>query len=139
MWKNCSVSVDGPTRAFALERQALARIAASSCGADLRVLLRLTMAVNTIEFRGPAPANVDRHQLPSSNVVDTHRFEETINGRVYHIEVSAVQPDRWRAYIVPLAGGPTAMMPFYGSTPNEAASLLVRWLTRAHDAASKTV
>jgi len=45
--------------------------------------------------------------------VTLHRFEETINGRAYEIEVSAVRPDRWRAYLVNLAGGPTALMPFY--------------------------
>ena len=27
---------------------------------------------------------------------------------------------------------PTAMMPFYGPTPDEAADLLGRWLTLAH-------
>ena len=65
-----------------------------------------------------------------------HRFEETINGRVYEIEVLAVQPNRWRAYLVSLTGGPTALMPFYGQTPGEASDLLVRWLTRAHRVAS---
>ena len=83
-----------------------------------------------------------RHQPPASghhNVEHLLRFEESINGRIYQIEVSAVQPDRWRAYVVTLAGGPTAMMPFYGSTPDEAAALLVGWLTRAHHVASKPV
>ena len=65
-----------------------------------------------------------------------HRFEETINGRVYEIEVSAVRPDRWRAYLVTLTGGPTALMPFYGRTPSEAADLLVGFLARAHRVAS---
>ena len=68
-----------------------------------------------------------------------HRFEETINGRVYNIEVSEVQPDRWRAYLVLMTGGPTALMPFYGSTPTEAAGLLVGWLTRAHQVAASSV
>lgn len=65
-----------------------------------------------------------------------HRFEQTINGHVYEIEVRAVRPDRWRAYLVSLTGGPTALMPFYGQTPTEAADLLVGWLTRAHCVAS---
>jgi len=61
-----------------------------------------------------------------------HRFEESIGGRPYLIEVASVSQDRWRAYIVRLPGMPTALMPFYGSTPSEAAQLLSEWLTRAH-------
>jgi len=61
-----------------------------------------------------------------------HRFEECIAGRVYLIEVAAVTKDRWRAYIVRIPGVPTALMPFYGTTPVEAARLLCDWLTRAH-------
>jgi hypothetical protein len=61
-----------------------------------------------------------------------HRFEESIAGRPYLIEVAAVSQDRWRAYIVRIPGVPTALMPFYGSTPVEAARLLCEWLTRAH-------
>ncbi len=65
-----------------------------------------------------------------------HRFEESIAGRPYLIEVAAVSEDRWRAYIVRIPGVPTALMPFYGSTPVEAARLLCDWLTRAHARAS---
>ena len=61
-----------------------------------------------------------------------HRFEESIGGRAYLIEVSAVAKDRWRANIVSVPIVPTALMPFYGSTPAEAARLLSEWLTRAH-------
>ena len=68
--------------------------------------------------------------------MNLQRFEETINGRVYQIEVSAVQPDRWRANLVTQTGGPTALMPFYGHTPSEAAELLVNFLARAHRVAS---
>ena len=50
-----------------------------------------------------------------------HRFEESIAGRAYLIEVAAVDLDRWRAYIVRMPGVPTALMPFYGPTPDEAA------------------
>ena len=62
-----------------------------------------------------------------------HRFEESIGGRPYSIEVAAVTQDRWRAYIVRIPGVPTALMPFYGPTPHEAAGLLRAWLTRAHE------
>jgi hypothetical protein len=61
-----------------------------------------------------------------------HRFEESIAGRAYLIEVAAVATNRWRAYIVRVPGVPTALMPFYGTTPVEAAALLSEWLTRAH-------
>ena len=65
-----------------------------------------------------------------------HRFEEFIAGRPYLIEVVPVSKDRWRAYIVRIPGVPTALMPFYGATPIEAAHLLCDWLTRAHARAS---
>lgn len=61
-----------------------------------------------------------------------HRYERVIGGRMYHIEVAPVQRDRWRANIVRLPGMPTAMMPFYGPTPDEAAHSLTRWLSLAH-------
>jgi hypothetical protein len=65
-----------------------------------------------------------------------HRFQESIAGRAYLIEVTPVAKDRWRAYIVKVPGVPTALMPFYGSTPTEAARLLSEWLTRAHGRAA---
>ena len=61
-----------------------------------------------------------------------HRFEESIAGRPYLIEVAAVADNRWRAYIVRTPGVPTALMPFYGRTPAEAAQLLCDWLSRAY-------
>jgi hypothetical protein len=64
--------------------------------------------------------------------VNVHRFEEVINGREFLIEVSAVSSTRWRAHLVRLPGGSTALMPFYGETPQEAARHLSDWLTRAH-------
>ena len=60
------------------------------------------------------------------------RFEEIIGGRVYTIEASMVRDDRWRAQIVRLPGMPTALMPFYGTTADEAARHLCDWLTRAY-------
>ena len=61
-----------------------------------------------------------------------HRFQESIAGQQYLIEVSPVASDRWRAYIVRIPGVPTALMPFYGPTPLEAAQHLRDWLSRAH-------
>jgi len=71
-------------------------------------------------------------QLTSNVTAAVHRYEETIGGRPYLIEVTAVSPDRWRAYIVRIPGVPTALMPFYGRTPAEAAHQLSEWLTRAY-------
>ena len=71
-----------------------------------------------------------------TNVV--HRFEQSIAGRPYLIEVANVSQDRWRAYIVRIPGVPTALMPFYGRTPVEAAGLLTEWLSRAYQRAAST-
>ena len=61
-----------------------------------------------------------------------HRFDQRINGREYLIEVSSVGRDKWRAQIKRTPGGSGAMMPFYGSTPDEAAGHLSRWLRIAN-------
>ena len=53
--------------------------------------------------------------------VAIHRFEETINGRDYHIEVSP-SPSTNGAQDRAAVRGPTALMPFYGTTPDEAAT-----------------
>ena len=63
--------------------------------------------------------------------LNIHRFEETIGGRAYHIEVVPVS-NRWRAQLMRTPGVPTAMMPFYGQTPDEAAKQLTDWLCLAH-------
>lgn len=67
-------------------------------------------------------------------VMAVRRFEEIIGGRVYQIEAAQVRDDRWRAQIVRVPGVPTALMPFYGTTPDEAAAHLRDWLARAHRA-----
>ena len=61
-----------------------------------------------------------------------HRFEETIGGRAYQIEVTPVI-GRWRAQLRRGPGMPAAMMPFYGQTPDEAARQLTQWLSLAHE------
>ena len=69
--------------------------------------------------------------------MNVHRFEHDIGGRLYQIEVTPVG-NRWRAQLRRLAGMPTALMPFYGSTPQEAADLLTRWLVLAHSRQTTT-
>jgi hypothetical protein len=64
-------------------------------------------------------------------------INETINGRAYAIEVLHVGRDRWRAQLV-RRGATTALMPFYGPTPDEAARQLASWLSRASAAAAAT-
>jgi hypothetical protein len=63
--------------------------------------------------------------------VTVHRFDEVIGGRSYQIEVMPVN-NRWRAQLRRRPGVPTAMMPFYGQTPDEAAQQLAQWLALAH-------
>ena len=103
-----------------------------------------------IRFRGPLRliAREGRVEFPRSIFIhsalrivnpDVQRFEQSIAGRPYLIEVSAVSKDRWRAHLARLPGVPTAMMPFYGRTPAEAAALLSAWLTRAYERAAGPV
>jgi hypothetical protein len=80
---------------------------------------------------------VPPHAITYRTVI-VHRFEETIGGRTYLIEVMAVS-DRWRAQLLRSPGVPTAMMPFYGPTPDEAARQLTDWLTLAHRRQAPTV
>jgi hypothetical protein len=68
--------------------------------------------------------------------VTVQRFDETINGREYRIEVSAVGSNTFRAQIARAPGGSRAMMPFYGSTPGEAVEHLSQWLALNHSRAT---
>jgi hypothetical protein len=43
-----------------------------------------------------------------------------------------VDDKRWRANLLRIPGVPAAMMPFYGATPDEAATHLTDWLDRAY-------
>ena len=77
------------------------------------------------------PHNRRAAVTPVTSTAKLVRYEETINGRDYVIEVSAVSQNRWRAQIKRLPGGRAALMPFYGPTAHEAASHLRGWLARA--------
>ena len=93
-----------------------------------RTALRLFARRRRVQFGFPFFQRLDIHHVAAV----LHRFEELIAGRRYLIEVASVDHDRWRAYIVRIPGVPTALMPFYGPTPLEAAQHLRDWLTRAH-------
>lgn len=88
----------------------------------LRKSFRLNLAVRSLQ------CNTTPHYQDGENVT-MHRFEETINGREYRIEVSGVGSNQWRAQIARTPGGSAALMPFYGRTPDEAAQHLIRWLS----------
>jgi len=66
-----------------------------------------------------------------------HRYEEHIAGRKYLIEVRPVSNSQWRAQIARLPGMPTALMPFYGATPEQAAGELSRWLALVYNGITK--
>lgn len=70
---------------------------------------------------------------PPDPAVNVHRYEEQIAGRTYQIEVHLVSHARWRAQIARQPGMPTSLMPFYGSTPQQAAQQLSRWLTMVYN------
>jgi hypothetical protein len=121
------------TRAKAVENQTMKYF--SACDANDSRRFRLWM-------RASRPASLDRF-APKRRIVaapdptadnthvNVHHFEQTIGGRAYQIEVTPVS-NRWRAQLRRGPGMPTAMMPFYGPTPDEAARLLWQWLTLAH-------
>jgi hypothetical protein len=101
---------------------------------SFRTSLRLIACTRLVEWRAVHVRSAI--QLFFSLLRDTlvvHRFEEIIGGRPYLIEVASLSPDRWRAQIVKIPGVPTALMPFYGRTPDEAAQHLSQWLTRAYE------
>jgi len=60
------------------------------------------------------------------------RYEKEIGGHLYVIEAAPIRADRWRAQIARRPGMSSALMPFYGTTPDDAATRLVQWLSLAH-------
>ncbi len=118
---------DSPQKSFF--RRASRKITRAALWTCFRTALRLFARRDRVQFE-PLPTITTQTPTPVTTAV--HRFEESIAGRSYLIEVRAVSTNRWRAYIVRIPGVPTALMPFYGDTPSEAAHLLCDWLTRAH-------
>jgi hypothetical protein len=67
-----------------------------------------------------------------------YRFEHFNAGRPITIIVERVSKRRWRAYVARKPGVPTALMPFYGTTPPRAAQQLSEWLALAYKRAGST-
>lgn len=96
---------------------------------NIRLSFRLRTPVEPLESHLVSDIRFPAVKRRDATIV--HRFEETINGRPYLIEVSRVAIGQWRAQIACTRGG-SALMPFYGKTPDEAAGHLSRWLALAH-------
>jgi hypothetical protein len=69
--------------------------------------------------------------------ITPQRLVQQIHGRDYRIEITQLGAGRWRAQVLNAYGGPTALMPFYDATPDEAVSRLTEWLSRAHRCAAQ--
>ena len=121
--------VDGPTAKKSFGVRPVARRVALR---DVHALSYVASLDRTERTRTISPHSIDKFFSATSVAADVHRYQESIEGHPYLIEVTPVSQDRWRAYIVRIPGVPTALMPFYGPTPAEAAKLLCEWLTRAH-------
>lgn len=91
----------------------------------LRAHLRLFRPAHVVESSRCCCRSVIRRARP----VPIHRYEEEIAGRTYHIEVQAISREQWRAKLARRPGMPTALMPFYGATPELAARELTKWLS----------
>ena len=108
----------------------ITRFARSWC--SLRTLFRLYDVGKSLESSAHQP--VSEALKPAVNRVV---FNETIKGRPYVIEVQSVGRDRWRAGLA-RSGRTTALMPYYGTTPDESAQQLAIWLSRANGTPAKS-
>jgi hypothetical protein len=134
MWKTCGRSVDlllinGQSKKISGNLSSIPDPARAFTRVSYGVSLERRVTTRRIHDVPDTTTSQSIFTVP----ISVHRFEECIGGRAYLFEVAAVDPDRWRAYIAKAPGVPTALMPFYGPTPGEAAELLRRWLTRAHE------
>jgi hypothetical protein len=141
LWKTCGRSVHflwtrGGAKFFS-ERDARARLDAPPVDALSSVASLVSrLPVRRIPLSRRNPKTNTERLTRAVKQQAVHHFNELINGHPYLIEVSPVAQDRWRAYIVRIPGVPTALMPFYGATPAQAAEQLRAWLTQAHERAS---
>jgi len=96
-----------------------------TCGRRLRDALRLIISAARV-------GSSARPIALTFTTLTVHCFEETIGERAFEIEVTDAG-NRWRAQLRRRPGIPTAMMPFYGASPAEAAHRLIDWMRRAYD------
>lgn len=129
LWTLGANPVENPTTKIFIAPDHACNTRNGACGCGLREALRLIVC--QVRVKSSAFARSSNNSSPEQHPVIVHRFEETICGRAYQIEVTAVS-NRWRAQLRRLPGMPTAMMPFYGQTPDEAARQLTKWLSLAH-------
>ena len=97
----------------------------TTCGRRLRDALRLIILATSV-------GSCARPELHTHTTLTVHCFEEIIGERAFEIEVTDAG-NQWRAQLRRRPGVPTAMMPFYGESPAEAAHRLIDWMRRAHD------
>ena len=102
-------------------------------------MVRLRTSLRLFRYALSVESLLLRVSIFQKKYIVRHRLERTIAGRPFVIEVTWVAEKRWRAHIVRIPGVPTAMMPFYGETPDEAATHLSEWLNRAHQHQANTV
>ena len=100
----------------------------------LRTFLRLIDTGSRLQSWSFNHARFSSSHLLADRPVAAQRFERAINDRRYVIEATLVDPHRWRAYLVSVPGGPAALMPFYGETPEQAVQCLTDWLALANRA-----
>ena len=97
---------------------------------ELRSFVRLIAAVRSLEYRFATRGS-------TSLTTTSQRFVQRVHGRDYRVEVTQVAFERWRAHVINAHGGPTALMPFYATTPDLAVTRLTDWLSLAHKQAEK--
>ena len=108
------------------------------CCAGLRAFeFRTALRLSRIFLRVQSSRSLQTTEYAAVNI-PVQRFEESIAGRAYLFEVSAVETNRFRASIVKAPGVPTALMPFYGPTADAAICSLRDWLTRAYQRAANS-
>jgi hypothetical protein len=124
-WNTCAEVADDRKRS---PRGARLRLRSTRVD-DLRAFVRLIAAARSLEYRFALRGS-------TSLTTTSRRFVQRIHGRDYRVEVTQVAFERWRAHVVNAHGGPTALMPFYATTADQAVTRLAEWLARAHQQAA---
>jgi hypothetical protein len=132
-WKTCGRSVRA--KFFSTSRHGFPPDRTTTV--HLRTPFRLRFSMRSLESTLRASPRVQQDK--DQTLVNPVRITQTIHGRSYVIEVHPVEVDRWRAQIARPPGGMSSLMPFYGRTPEDAATNLAGWLDRAGRVQGSTV